>query len=222
MKAIKGLFGGGKSKQKGDPGPNIMSAPSPGGAPEEANNKLAGSPAGGAGVPASKAQSPAKPVSPEEMDELLDGAISGAMDYLANEGLEVANLFRAVSTPRDVERTMEGIRRGETFDFIAVNDAPLTVGVLKACIAEKSETVFPTALLEELSEIIKVNRQDTSTRVSLLQNLLVDKAKQGAVSPLFLNLLGLLHLVNEHSSLNGTQISHLGAIFAEDFFDAKR
>lgn len=223
MKAIKGLFGGGKSKQKGDPGPNLMSADSPSGSRDEGNSgraeqqspsKVRGGENAQANAPSKAASSATKQpqqqaVSAEVMDERLEVAINSTMDFLANEGLEVPNLFRAVAPSREVESVMGIVRAGKEYDFIAANDAPITVGVLKMCIAEKSTAVFPTSLLESLAAIIKEHRHSPQDRISRLQKLLQGSVATGVVSALFLNLLGLLNLVNQHSALNGTQVQPL-------------
>ena len=220
MKAIKGLFGG-KSKQKGDPGPNLMSAASPTGSRDEGLGGRAeqSSPATVRGGENAQANAPAKAesspkqqqqqqqqVSAEVMDARLEVAINSTMDFLANEGLEVPNLFRAVAQPREVENVMKIVRAGREYDFITANDAATTVGVLKLSIAEKSKAVFPTSLLEPLAEIIKEHRHSPKERISKLQKLLQGSVTKGVVSSLFLNLLGLLNLVNEHSASNGTQV----------------
>jgi hypothetical protein len=220
MKAIKGLFGG-KSKQKGDPGPNLMSAASPTGSRDEGLGGRAeqSSPATVRGGENAQANAPAKAesspkqqqqqqqqVSAEVMDARLEVAINSTMDFLANEGLEVPNLFRAVAQPREVENVMKIVRAGREYDFITANDAATTVGVLKLSIAEKSQAVFPTSLLEPLAEIIKEYRHSPKERISKLQKLLQGSVTKGVVSALFLNLLGLLNLVNEHSASNGTQV----------------
>ena len=218
MKAIKGLFGG-KSKQKGDPGPNLMSAASPAGSRDEGLGGRAeqSSPATVRGGENAQANAPAKAesspkqqqqqqVSAEVMDARLEVAINSTMDFLANEGLEVPNLFRAVAQPREVENVMKIVRAGREYDFITANDAATTVGVLKLSIAEKSKAVFPTSLLEPLAEIIKEHRHSPKERISKLQKLLQGSVTKGVVSSLFLNLLGLLNLVNEHSASNGTQV----------------
>jgi hypothetical protein len=171
MKAIKSLFGG-HSKGKKSPRSNSNASPD-----VEENSVESVASISGAAVPSSQAKpttstTPAQTaenkrqdeaevsVSVEVMDNHLEAAINLAMDFLANEGLETPNLFRSVPVQRTVEECLSLIRKGEQVDFIARNDAPLTIAVLLECMKGISRPVFPTHLLESLSEAQRISRQD--------------------------------------------------------------
>jgi hypothetical protein len=169
MKAIKSLFGG-NSKSKKSPRSSNNS-------PDvEENSTEDGMASNGSGPPShprsasnmasaqlaktSNREEYVADISPEEMDQRLEACINAAMDFLANEGLETPNLFRSVPVQRTVDQTMYRVRSGDQIDFITLNDAPLTIAVLLECIKGMSLPVFPTHLLESLSEAQRLSRQD--------------------------------------------------------------
>jgi hypothetical protein len=169
MKAIKSLFGG-NSKLKRSPRSGSTASPD---VEENSLESVASISASilSQGKPSTsttpahavESKAPEEPeatISVEDMDNRLETAINLAMDFLANEGLETPNLFRSVPVQRNVEEAISVIRKGGQVDFISRNDAPLTIAVLLECMKGISRPVFPTHLLESLSEAQRVSRQD--------------------------------------------------------------
>ena len=147
-------------------------------------------------------------LSPRSRDARLEAAVNGAMDYLANEGLTVMGLFKDKAPHASVHKTMVSIMSGspppppgdpepwQNVDFVALNDAPLATSVLEECLIRMSEPVFPCKLVEPLAEALRQSALEPEDKKHVrMQETLLGAVRQNAVSPIFLNLLGLLNLV---------------------------
>ena len=147
-------------------------------------------------------------LSPRSRDARLEAAINGAMDYLANEGLTVMGLFKEKAPHASVHRTMVSIMSGspppppgdpgpwQNVDFVTLNDAPLATSVLEECLIRISEPVFPWKLVEPLAEALRQSSLEPDDKKHVrMQETLLEAVRNNAVSPIFLNLLGLLNLV---------------------------
>ena len=166
-------------------------------------------------------------LSPRSRDARLEAAVNGAMDYLANEGLTVMGLFKDKAAHASVHKTMVAIMSGPpppapgdpepwpNVDFVALNDAPLATTVLEECLIRISEPVFPWKLVEPLAEALRQSAQEAPEKKHLrMQETLLEAVRQNAVSPIFLNLLGLLNLVVQHEADNGASLQVTADAFA--------
>ena len=154
-------------------------------------------------------------LSPRSRDARLEATINGSMDYLANEGLTVMGLFKEKAPHADVHKAMVTIMSGKDLDFVALNDAPLATTVLEECLIRVSEAVFPWKLVEPLAEALRQSKGVPPQQKHLaMQQLLLNAVRSNAVSPIFLNLLGLLNLIVQHGRDNGCTLQVAADAFA--------
>ena len=153
-------------------------------------------------------------LSPRSRDSRLEAAINGTMDYLANEGLSVPGLFQSKAPAASVHKTMVAVFSGQDPDFVALNDAPLATSILDECLIRMSEPVFPWKLVDPLSEVLRVNTEPPERQHIRTQAIVLDAVRRNSVSPVFLNLLGLLNLVVQHAGENGCDLEVAAGAFA--------
>ena len=154
-------------------------------------------------------------LSAPDRDARLEATINGAMDYLANEGLTVTGLLKERAPGASVHKTMVGIFSGQDPDFVSINNAPLATAVLEECLIRMSEAVFPWRLVDPLSDAIRQSLSDPPDRAHVrMQDILLEAVRQNAVSPIFLNLLGLLNLIVQHAGENGCTLQVAADAFA--------
>ena len=154
-------------------------------------------------------------LSPPDRDARLEATINGAMDYLANEGLTVMGLLKERAPGASVHKTMVGIFSGQDPDFVAINNAPLATAVLEECLIRMSEAVFPWRLVDPLSDAIRQSLSDPPDRAHVrMHDILLEAVRHNAVSPIFLNLLGLLNLIVQHAGENGCTLQVAADAFA--------
>ena len=154
-------------------------------------------------------------LSPRSRDARLEATINGAMDYLANEGLTVMGLFKDKAPHADVHRTMVTVMSGKDIDFVTLHKAALATSVLEECLVRVSNPVFPWRLVVPLAQALRQSKLDPPEKQHIgMQKVLLDAVRLNAVSPLFLNLLGLLNLVVKHQSQNGCSLKVAAEAFA--------
>eukprot|EP00961_Rhodomonas_salina_P181882 2455292-Rhodomonas_salina.1 len=143
-------------------------------------------------------------LSPQEKDKRLDACINSVMDFLANEGLEITDVFKQASDKSSVDQKMATALRGEEIDFVALNDPGLSTAVLWECLTRMSVKHFPDGLLDTLADYQRQHEQlgDKNAQVAFRKQF-VASCNTKAVSQVFVNLLGLLNLMTKvtHSLL---------------------
>jgi hypothetical protein len=78
----------------------------------------------------------------------------------------------------------------------------------------------PDSIKQPLAESLSASKQDPPERRHLrMQQVLTEAALAGSVPSTFLNLIGLLNLLDQHSMSNGTSASQLAATFASEFLE---
>jgi len=154
-------------------------------------------------------------LSPRSRDARFEATINGAMDYLANEGLTVMGLFKDKAPHADVHRTMVTVMSGKDIDFVTLHKAALATSVLEECLVRVSNPVFPWRLVVPLAQALRQSKLEPPEKQHIgMQQVLLDAVRLNAVSPLFLNLLGLLNLVVQHQSQNGCSLKVAAEAFA--------
>ena len=157
---------------------------------------------------------------PFDLDVKLESIVTDAMDYLANEGLAYPRLFREIA-PRSESVILihKAITNDEgKIDFIELNDARLAAGVLLACIPLFQTPIFPVSLFDLLVATMESARAvPIDERYQIWKNLITDSMALGRISPIFLNLLGLFHLVLEHTYENNVSSDLLELHFSPFF-----
>ena len=137
------------------------------------------------------------------------------MDYLANEGLSFESLFKKRAPNISVHKTMVSIVSGVAIDFVELNDAPLACDVLHECLLQMSKPAYPYQLVDPLHEAFRASKSDPPEQQhARMQVVLLEAVRLKAVSPMFLNLLGLLNLVVRNSKLNGCSLQVVAEKFA--------
>ncbi|KAJ1470694.1 hypothetical protein T484DRAFT_2026352, partial [Baffinella frigidus] len=145
-----------------------------------------------------------------EKDAILESTVNLALDYLANEGLQKADLFFEKAPDVLVEAALSDILGGTAINFVALDDAPLCCGLLYASLATRPTPIFPVALLDTLAEAHRAGMNEPPERQhEKTAAVLVDGVRDGAVLPVFLNILGLLNLVQQNAPSNGASIEVL-------------
>ena len=154
-------------------------------------------------------------LSPRSRDARFEATINGAMDYLANEGLTVMGLFKDKAPHADVHRIMVTVMSGKDIDFVTLHKAALATSVLEECLVRVSNPVFPWRLVVPLAQALRQSKLEPPEKQHIgMQQVLLDAVRLNAVSPLFLNLLGLLNLVVQHQSQNGCALKVAAEAFA--------
>ena len=103
----------------------------------------------------------------------------------------------------------------QDIDFVTLHKAALATTVLEECLVRVSDPVFPHRLVAPLTEAMRQSKVDPPDKQHMrMQQVLLDAVRQNAVSPVFLNLLGLLNLVVQHQSQNGCSLQVAAEAFA--------
>jgi hypothetical protein len=137
------------------------------------------------------------------------------MDYLANEGLLFEGLFKEKAPNTSVHKTMVSIMSGVAIDFVELDDAPLACDVLHECLLQMSEPAYPSQLVDPLHEALRASKSDPpGQQHARMQAVMLEAVRLKAVSPMFLNLLGLLNLVVQNSKENGCSLHVVAEMFA--------
>ncbi len=159
-------------------------------------------------------------LNPTETNAKLEVIITDAMDYLANEGLTFPRLFSDIApvSEMDVLINTALTTGGGKIDFIQRDDARITAGVLIACLHRFSYPIFPVSLFDAfVVGIASVQKANADVQYLTWKNIITEAMQSSGVSPIFLNLLGLFHLVLEHSSENNVSPELLEHCFAAFF-----
>ena len=137
------------------------------------------------------------------------------MDYLANEALVFEGLFKKRAPNISVHKTMVSIVSGVAIDFVELNDAPLACDVLHECLIQMSQPAYPSQLVDRLHEALRASKSDPPEQQhERMQAVMLQAVTHKAVSPMFLNLLGLLNLVVQNSKENGCSLQVVAEMFA--------
>jgi hypothetical protein len=84
--------------------------------------------------------------------------------------------------------------------------------------SNKEDAQLLTILQQPLAEALSLSKQDAADRRHVrMQKVLTEAALAGSVPSTFLNLIGLLNLLDQHTMSNGTSASQLAATFASEF-----
>lgn len=158
-----------------------------------------------------------------DQSEKLESLITDAMDYLANEGLVYPRLFRDTLSRSQSDALIDAtLKNGNSIDFIACNDASLAAGVLLAAISRFRTPIFPTSMFDLLvSTWESSQRVDPDKKYLVWKNIITDAMTQHSMSPIFLNLLGLFHLILEHTLENNVSAELMELHFAPFFLSSK-
>jgi hypothetical protein len=106
-------------------------------------------------------------------------------------------------------------------NFVALDDAPLCTAVLSAAMAGRPAPIFPHPLLDALVEAHRAGQAaPAAKRHEKVAGVLVDGVRDGTVLPVFLNVLGLLNLVQQHAGANGASVAVLAEALAPLFLEA--
>ena len=158
-------------------------------------------------------------LNPAETNAKLEVIITDAMDYLANEGLSFPRLFSDIAPVSEIYVLINtALTTGGKIDFIQRDDARITAGVLIACLHRFSHPIFPVSLFDALVlGITSVQKAHPDLQYLTWKNIITEAMQSSGVSPIFLNLLGLFHLILEHSSENNVSSELLEHCFAPFF-----
>ncbi|EKX51040.1 hypothetical protein GUITHDRAFT_102963 [Guillardia theta CCMP2712] len=153
-----------------------------------------------------------------QRDENLERAINDSMDFLANEGLNSPGLFKEKCSEQLKVSVMQAILAGKQVDFISMNNAALATTILEECFMHSSSPIFPVKLLDPLYEAMCI--QGVKKSHARVQSILLEAIQTNTLSPVFLNLLGLLNLVVQHSDHNHFTLhdasEHFARFMAQD------
>ena len=159
-------------------------------------------------------------LNPTETNAKLEVIITDAMDYLANEGLSFPRLFSDIApvSEMDVLINTALTTNGGKIDFIQRDDARITAGVLIACLHRFSYPIFPVSLFDAfVLGITSAQQAHPDVQYLTWKNIITEAMHSNGVSPIFLNLLGLFHLILEHSTENNVSPELLEQRFASFF-----
>ena len=110
---------------------------------------------------------------------------------------------------------MKSIMSGVAIDFVELNDAPLACDVLHECLLQMSQPAYPSQLVDPLHEALRASKSDPpGQQHEKMHSVMLEAVRLKAVSPMFLNLLGLLNLVVQNSKENGCSLQVVAEMFA--------